>query len=148
MSIRALSLDKTWEFQSKHDLDKGKENATIFVLRTLDSRVYGHLRDKATKMLVDPKAPDDQLLETTVAQNEVFFDMCQFGIESWRNFTGESAGDLACDMGKRTLGSKSYAVVKTDVLVRVPGAVIADVAHAIMKGNELSEEEGKGSGSP
>jgi hypothetical protein len=44
----------------KYDSAKGTPEATKFTIGTLDSRVYGRLKDMATSITVDPTNPQDR----------------------------------------------------------------------------------------
>ncbi len=145
MAIKVLNLTDTWFFQSKYDPDKGNEDkASIFEIKPLDSRVYGKLRDKATKMRIRPDDKEEGA-ETTIAQNDVNFEICQFGLAGWMNILDEKGEQVECELQSKTMGgsTRSYRVVKESCIERLPRAVIQELAQEIMRQNELEDEEGK-----
>lgn len=147
MPIVGLSLEATRDYYSKHDPDRGSPQATKFVIRTLDSRVMAALRDKGTTVMVDPTRPDDEV-STTINLNEVEFMTVQFGLEGWENLVDENGQHIPFRTEGRRLGGKSYQVAHPDILCRVPGAVIKELAAEINRVNDLTEEEEKNSGGP
>ena len=142
MAIKGLALHSVRDFQSKHDPDKGREDATTFELGTLDSRVHGHLKDRATRMMIDPNREVDSEVETTIEQHEVYYQVCQFGIRGWRNLMDSEGIPLEYKTMKRNLGGKSYEVVSDQSLRQIPTAVLVDIAREIMKQNDLTDLEG------
>lgn len=141
MTIKALNLGKTWDFQSKSDPDRGTPEATTFHLQSLDSRVMGKLRDNTTKFLVDPSNPDE-VAETTVNAENLNFESVQFGCTGWDNFPHPTTGEMVeAKTVPRRLGGKSYQIIDPEVLCLVPLSVIGEMAEDIRKANELSEED-------
>ncbi len=144
MAIKALTLDNEWEFQSEHDPMKGKAGATVFMLGALDSRIFGKIRDMATRVHVDPNRPDDEV-ESSIAQSEVWWHACLFGIRGWKNFK-DGSGDVKFKTTIRNVSGKSYTVVDEEILRLLPGEIVTEIAQEVMKGNTLEEEDAKKSG--
>lgn len=142
--IIGLNLDQTIEFISKHDPDKGKEDGTptVFTLNTLDSRVMGHLRDLSTKMAINPKASADDDVETTIAMNDVNFQVVQFGLGGITPFQDENSNDIPFKTVKRNLRGKSYEIVSEVVVNRLPLKVLAELSDELRKLNNLGDDEG------
>ncbi len=140
MAIRGLSIGRTWPVQSKYDPDKDTDDASVFTLQTLDSRVMGHLRDGITKVMVDANKPDDKA-ETQINMQGLNFETCQFGIEGWKNVLDDDGNEIEHRTVKKRLGGKDYQIIPTEVLCRLPGAVISEMSDLIRKDNELDEDE-------
>ena len=140
MAIRGLNLGQTWEYQSDKDPDKGTDEASIFELQTLDSRVMGHLTDGVTKVFVDAKKPDD-MAETQINMQAMNFQTCQFGIKSWSNVLDVDGNQIEFRTTGKRLGGKDYKIVVTEVLCRIPGAVISELADELRKDNDLSDDD-------
>ncbi len=141
--ITGLSLDTTQEFVSEFDPAKGltEGNPTLFTLLTLDSRVMGHLRDKATRMKINPKAPDDDV-ETEVAMNEVSFEVVQFGLGGIAPFEDGKGNEIVFKTMKRNLRGKSYTIASDLVISLLPIKVISELATELRKMNNLGDDEG------
>lgn len=137
MAIKALTLEATTRYVSKFDPDQ--ENPTIWVLGTLDSRVMAMLRDRSTRMMVDPSRPDDEV-ETTINTDAVNFDTVAYGLLDVENF-GCDEGDVPFKTRQVNHYGAKYRMVETDFLRRVPMKIIRELAKKLLKDNMLSEEE-------
>jgi len=150
--IIGLSLDATREYVSDKDPAKGTEEeaekATVWIIGTMSSRVHGHLRDKMTSYRIDPdeKTRDEEGVETSVNLNDMRFQVVQFGLDGWRNFTDESGGQIEVKKVGRRLGQQSYQIIDPDVLARVPGVILRELYDVIRKQNDLEETEAKNLG--
>lgn len=142
MSIIGLDLDATRVYELKRDPDRGTPEATRFTLGTIDSRVYGKIRDKSTAFKVDPKAPDDEV-ETSINQEETNFETCQFGITHWDNFVDPKGVEIVFKTIKRNMKGKSYTIVDPEVLCRLPRADLSELATEISKENDVTEDDAK-----
>lgn len=146
--IIGLNLDTTLEHVSKFDPDKEKHekgeggNPTKFSLITLDSRVMGHLKDKATRMSVNPKAKEDDSVLTEVAMNETAFETVQFGLTGIEPFEDENGQQIIFKTVKRNLRGKSYTIAAEAVVNRLPLKVITELAEKLGEMNDLGEAEG------
>lgn len=144
--IIGLNLDTTQEYVSEFDPDRGKKspegNPTKFQLVTLDSRVMGHLRDKATRMSVNPNAKENDTVETEVAMNDVAFETVQFGLTGISPFDDASGNEIIFKTVKRNLRGKSYTVASDVVVNRLPMRVISELADQLRKMNDLDDTEG------
>lgn len=116
---------------------------TTWHLRALPSKVMGYLKDRTTKILVDPNDPDGDV-GTEINQNQFYYDVVALGLsEAPDNFdTG-----VEFKTAKRNIRGTSYPVVVDEFMDTIPPKVIAELARCIEAGNSLSEEEGNGSGS-
>lgn len=138
MTIIGLSLEATRDYVSKHDKGEGPDKTT-WVLGTLDSRIMGMLKDKATSILIDPSKPTEEV-ETTINAAEYNFQVVMFGLKGFSNFMGED-GEIEYKSKGRRHGGRSYDVCDEDVMRRIPQAVLTDLADEITKDNMLSEDE-------
>lgn len=142
MAIVGLTLDASRVHELDRDPAKGTPEATRFTLGTIDSRVFGKIRDKGTAFKMDPSRLDDEV-ETTINQEEVNFELCQFGILHWENFEDKDGQDIAFKTVKRNMRGKSYTIVDPDVLCRLPRIDLAELAKEISKDNDVTEDDAK-----
>jgi hypothetical protein len=141
MPIVGLSLATTREYQSMYDSAKGTPDATVFMLGTLDSRVMGVIRDKASSTIIHGRNTDDQRVETKLALSEVNADTVRFGVKGWRNLKDAEGNDLAFKTIRQMVGGKVYQVIPDDLLMLIPNQVIDELASEIRGDNEATEDE-------
>lgn len=163
MAINALSLASTREYISRldpHHPDKAKDyqgqyipagttvpdpkKATRWKLGTLDSRVYGYLRDITTEIV----QTDDGQASRRLAVNKMYREAVRFGLRGWENFKDHRGKEVERVTEEFTLGGKVYVVLTDKVLDVIPGEVIAELGQAIRDGNEVTEDEAKNSETP
>lgn len=142
MAIIGLKLDAERNYESNLDSAKGTKEATVFQIGTLDSRIFGRIKDQATRFVVDPNAPNDEV-ETAVNASEVNFQTVQYGLRGWKNLRDDAGNDIPYKTVKRTHGGQSYRVCDPEQLKLVPQAVIEELAHEIARSNEVSEAQEK-----
>lgn len=136
MAIKALKLDSTESFVSRFDPAGDTDEATRFQIGALDSRVMGFIRDKATKIVVDPKAPTDSV-ETSVNAAEVNFLTVQFGLKGWTNFKDDAGNDITFRTVSKFVAGKSYTVVAPETLALLPITIVDELADRIRDKNSL-----------
>lgn len=141
MSIIGLSLEATRPYQSRLDPAKGTDEATVFRLGTLDSRIMGKIRDLATTINVDPSQPDDEV-ETSINQNEVFFQTVSYGLKGWEKFKDKNGNDIEFATITRRHSGQVYQIVDPDKLKLLPQSIIVELAQEIQKDNEVSNAQG------
>lgn len=139
MAIIGLNLAATIKVTSLYDTAEADEK-TIFELGTLDSRVAGIIRDKATSVTVNQAAPDDEV-ESTVNVNAVYFEACVFGLKGFERFRDKDGNDIEARYHKRFIGGVSYKVMDPAIVGLIPSVVIAELGQKILSGNELSEAQ-------
>jgi len=149
MAITGLKLEATTTHVSKYDADfdktgKGKHgpNATEWVCGTLDSRIYGRIRDMGTRFTIDPNSPDDDV-ETSVQASAVNFETVMFGLRGWTKFNDDAGNDIAFKTIKRNHGGRSYEVVDPSLMRLIPSVVIDELAGIIKSSNEVSDQNEK-----
>jgi len=142
--ITGLNLDATEEFVSEFDPAKDVEGGEVtkFTLATLDSRVMGHLRDRATRLSISPTAKADDNVETEVSMNEVAFETVQFGLTGMAPFQDDQGIDIPFATQKRHLRGKSYVIASEVVINRLPMKIISEIADRLRKMNNLGDDEG------
>jgi hypothetical protein len=155
MAIRALQVGQTFTHVSKFDV-RPKEGEpghdtykpTKWKWKVLDSRVLGLLKDKTTKIGIDPSKPEEEIT-THVSQNQFNFDVCSLALEEPEDFylDAECTRKVKWQTGKRNIGGKSYDIVTNETMGLIPDIVIAELAEIIMTGQQPTVEEGNGSGS-
>ena len=142
MSIKGLSLHSVRQYQSIYDDARGTDDATSFDIGTLDSRVFGMIRDKATSISLAPTIPTGAV-PTAIYMNEVAFATVQYGLKGWRNFRDDAGNDIAFKTVKRSHGGQSYDVVDPEVLKRIPNVIINELAEQIRGDNEVTADDAK-----
>lgn len=142
MSITALTLGEVRVHESRYDPAKGTDDATRWHIGTLDSKIMGKIKDKATTLLVDPAKPDDEI-QTSVNMEAVNWMTVQFGVPLWENFVDKNGDEVEYRTKKHYMGGKSYRIVHDDAMSLIPLAVIRELADEIRSSNEL-DEEGEG----
>ena len=151
MAIKALNVGAVRSYTSKFDV-KPKEGEpgyddyvpTRWKLRTLDSRVLGVLKDKSTKITVDPNRPDEEI-GTQVNQNAFYFQVVQLGLDEPENWSDEKGSQIKFETMKLNIAGKSYVVATPEFVGRIPEHVISELAEEIISGNTLTVEEGNAS---
>lgn len=136
MALKALSMDKTIEFQSSLDPDKGTENATVFVIKALSARQVAKIRDKSTKFRTDGKGDETDILMEMHTAN---YEFVRHGLKEWRNFQDENGNDALLEM--ETFEGRE--VVKHSSMDRLQSDVIQELAARITGFNSLEEDEVK-----
>lgn len=145
MPIVGLSVNAKWTFESDLDPDKGTPQASKFILKTLDSRVYGMIQDEGASYRIDTRDPNPEEVESAVAYNGVLFMTCQFGIADWRNVVDAEGNEIEFKTIKKRMGGATYEIVDPSVLSRLPNKVISELSNEITRRNRLTDTEGKGS---
>jgi len=154
MAIKALTPGKLIEhvysgdvrpaFIEPTDAEPSPDNSahddwapTKFFLKCLDSRILGILKDKSTKITIDPKNPNDEV-GTQVNQNAYYFDVVSLAFDSADNF------DSVAKPGrmKRNIGGVSYTITVPEFIGTIPELVLAELAERVIEGNSLSADEG------
>jgi hypothetical protein len=108
-----------------------------FNLKCLDSRILGVLKDKATKITINPQAPNDEI-GTQVNQNQYYFEIVQLALDSVEDF--DTKGVKLTRM-KRNIGGVSYSVVDPSFVGMIPDFVLAELAERVISGNSMSDDE-------
>lgn len=140
--IVGLSLDAEFVYESDFDSAKGTPEATKWRLGTLDARQYGKIKDRSTRILVDPSKPDADI-ETSINKHEVFFLTVQYGLKGWENFCDKDGVEIPFKTKNLNIAGKSYVVVHDSVMAIIPSTIIEELAGKISESNDLSEEEAK-----
>jgi hypothetical protein len=136
MPIYGLSLAATQKIHSQYD-DAPDDEKTVFEIGTLDSRVAGLIRDKATSVTVNQSAPDDEV-ESNVNMNAVYFEACVYGVKGFERFKDKDGNDIGARFLKRFHGGVSYKVMDPAIVALLPNPVVVELGQKILAGNELS----------
>jgi hypothetical protein len=147
MAIKALKLDAVHKYESVYDEDRGTDQATVWLIGTLDSRTAGRIKDQTTRFVVDANAPDEEV-ETAINTSEVNYQRVQYGLKGFERFRDEAGNDIAFETVSRRHGGQSYKIVADTVMQKIPQALIDELAGEIIKGNELSVADVKNSAKP
>lgn len=145
MAIKAITLGAVWDFYSRYDTAKKKEDKTKFILGSVDSRVLAILKDKATKITGDP---DNANGEVGLAYNthDFNYNVVQFGLRGIENFPDEEGNMVAYKTEKRNIGGKSYDIASSELVSRIHGDILSEISAEILEKNILTQSEGKRSG--
>lgn len=144
MPIMGISLEATSVFESEYDSAKGTPEATKFKLGTLDSRIYGRLKDQSTSITIDPQKAKEEIT-TNINGNEVAFNTVVYGLRGWENFRDGEGNDIKFHTLKRTHGDTSYRIADPALVMMIPQVIIQELAEAIRVANEMPEAEAKNS---
>jgi hypothetical protein len=157
MGIKALQVGKTFTHISIHDVrpakidGEGVDNSahedfkpTIWNCKVLDSRVLAILKDKSTKITIDPSKPDEEI-GTQVNQNAYYFDVCSLGLDKPDDFLDDKGQPMPWPVGSRNIGGKSYPIATMEALGTIPDYIIQELAERIIAGNNLTADEGNAS---
>ena len=137
MAIMGLDLEATEDYVFSGDPARGSEDATVWVLGTLDSRILGKIRDMATTMALDPLKPDE--ISQTINSREMDFTTVVYGLRGWRNFPDGKGGLIDFKTEQRTHNGTVYTVADPMVVKRIPPQVMRELAAKIRRDNTLDE---------
>ena len=141
MPIVGLAIDAERDFQSKYDPDRGKEDASVFIIGTLDSRIFGRIRDNLTEFRASAESQLNQQASASVKKNEVDFLTVQYGLRGWRNVHKHDGEALEFTTVNDNRFGKNYKIVSSQVLRQIPSSVISELAEEIVGSNALDEDE-------
>ncbi len=139
MAIKTLNLDAEWEFQSKHDSEKGTDGATVFVLGTLSNRLLSYLQDKATTF----KGTSEENVEASIMNASLAIEIFKYGVRDIRNLPDADGNPITFEAQKQNIHGIDVRAVKPHILDVLPKTIVMEVADELQKKNELSEDEAK-----
>lgn len=142
MPIVGLAVDAERDFQSSYDPEKDKPDASVFIIGTLDSRIFGRIRDQLTEFTASADAGTKQA-SASVKKNEVDFLTVQYGLRGWRNVQAHDGQALDFTTVNDNRFGKNYKIVSAQVLRQIPSAVITELATEIIGTNALDEDDVK-----
>ena len=141
MAIQTLNLDAEWDFKSKYDKDRENENATVFTLGTLSNRLLSYLQDKATTF----KGSSEEDVEASIMNASLAIEVVRYGMRGVKNLQDFEGKPVEFETQRQNVHGMDVRAVKSAILNVIPKAVIAELAEALQKRNELSEPEAKNS---
>lgn len=149
MGIKALQVGKTFTHVYSGDTNPAVDaeghdpdfKPTRWNLKVLDSRVLAILKDKSTKITIDPSKPDEEI-GTQVNQNAYYFEVCSLGLDKPDDFLDAKGEPIKFTTIKKNIGGKSYEVATNEFLGQIPDFVIQELAETILAGNALTADEG------
>lgn len=139
--LQALNLTKTIEHQSDRDPAKGTENATVFVLGALSSRVASTLRDKSTRFSGDVGKVDGVITE--LRMNETAFELVRFGLKGFRNYQAADGTMLEFKTEEVQVGGTIMKVVAKEIMDAIDLETIRELAEVVGKVSGFEEAEVK-----
>jgi hypothetical protein len=140
--LKALDLTRTKTVELSSDPDKGTPQASRFVIRALDGRLTGILRDKCMEVKIDTTNPDAPP-ETTLRMYELTYMAVQYGLVSVENFRDAEGNDFTYGTVKRNMGGKSYTAVSDSFLRNIPSDALMELGQEVLDLSEVEETEGK-----
>lgn len=141
MPIIGLAIDAERDYQSDYDPAKGTEEASVFIIGTLDSRIYGRIRDNLTQFTASAESQMNKQASASVKKNEVDFLTVQYGLRGWRNVLDSKEQALEYVTENDNRFGKNYKIVAAKVLRQIPNAVITELADEIIGTNALDLDE-------
>lgn len=144
MAIKTLKLDEEWEFTSKYDPEKETEDATVFVLGTLSSRVVSALQDGATKFRpTKGKDGEDDTLEADFLPNSMAYEVVRHGLKGVKNLQDSEGNPVKFETANRHIGGVDIKCAAERILRALPLDVIRELSTEIQRKNVLDEDEEK-----
>ncbi|KKK52607.1 hypothetical protein LCGC14_3103200 [marine sediment metagenome] len=141
MAIKTLNLDAEWDFQSKHDPEKGKDGATVFRLGTLSNRLLSFLQDKATTF----KGTNEENVEASIMNASLAIEIVKYGVRDIQNLPDADGNSIPFETQKQNVHGMEVKAVKSSILDVLPKVIVMEVADELQKRNELDEGEAKNS---
>lgn len=142
MPIRAINLTKTIDHVLSFDDAAGTDDATVFQLGALDSRVMSVIKDKATALPVAAFSNPEGAM-ASLNMNQTNFEIVVFGLKGWKNFFDEDNKPVPYKTIHNSLGNRTYVTVDPELVALLPDDAIAELANQIMDFNSPSETERK-----
>jgi len=134
MAIKGLSLVEVEPFYSSFD-DAPEAEKTKWLLGPVDLMVRSYIQDNAISWV-----PGDGGMVMTNKAAFRNFEICRFGLKGFENFKDDKTGaDIAFVEVDRALNGKTYKNVSDDVLNRIPGQVIQEIAERLIEINTATE---------
>lgn len=139
--LTALKLETTWEYVSRNDPSKkgNADEATVFVLGALSSRVVGMIRDGATQFIPSPTDPDQMIAR--VNSNAAAIQTVEYGLRGWRNLRDSQGNEVKFETQARIVGGRQTDVVASHLLDLLSLDLILELSQEITRTNALTEEE-------
>lgn len=141
--MKDLNISGTEEYISKYEDDK--ENPTVWILGPLDEITKNALNDSATTFEVDPDQPETAKAKTIYHFNRKKLDLVRLGLKGFRGLISSQTGKEVeyKTVATPRFGGGSKNVLSDEILKRIPGQVIDELAEKISEMSKLSEEEEK-----
>lgn len=129
--LQALNLAKTIEFQSDRDPAKGTDQATVFTIGALSSRVASMLRDKSTRFSGDLGKAEGMMTE--IRMNETAFELVRFGLRGLRNYQAADGTLIEFKTEDYQLGNTTCKVVAKEIMEVIDLETIRELAEQVGK---------------
>jgi len=139
--LQAINLAKTIEYQSDRDPAKGTENATVFVLGALSSRVASTIRDKSTRFSGDLGKVEG--MTTELRMNETAFELVRFGLRGFRNYQAADGTLVEFKTEEVQIGTTIMKVVAKEIMDVIDLETIRELAEAVGKVSGFEEADTK-----
>lgn len=139
--LQALNLTKTVEYQSDRDPAKGTDDATVFIIGAISSRVASTLRDKSTRFSGDFTQADN--MQAEMRMNETAFELVRFGLRGFRNYQNADGGLLEFKTEDYQAGNAVLKIVAKDVMDVIDLETIRELAAQISRISGFEDDEVK-----
>lgn len=138
MALVGLHLEATREYQSVSDPARGKDDATVFILGTLPSRLDGKIRDDSYEWV---QAGDGAVAH--VKSRDAKAKRVKYGLKGWRNFRGTDGNEIKFETQEEHFGGRTIQVVAPQCMDVIPLEIMSELADEIVKVNTLGTDDAK-----
>jgi hypothetical protein len=143
MKIKAINLTRTIQHTLTFDDALGTDDAVIFELGALDSRVLAAIKDRATGIPVSALSGGGGDATATLNINQTNFDVVLFGLKGFKNLKYDDDTTVEFKTANTNLGGKTYLTADPDVVKMLPPEAIDELSGVIMDFNSIKAEERK-----
>lgn len=136
MAIKGISLIETEPFYSSfEDTDTPENEKTKWLIGAVDVGIRSHIQDYSISWVQQP----DGSMQMVNRGSYRDMEMCRFGLKGFENFPDDRGGIVMPKMEKRIMFGKEYDVMSDDVLNKIPGPVLAEIANRIIAVNTATD---------
>lgn len=143
MKIRAVNLTRTINHTLSFDDAIGTDDAVIWELGALDSRVLAAIKDRATGIPVSALSGGGGDATATLNINQTNFDVVLFGLKGFKNFKHDDDTSVEYKTAHTNLGGKTYVTADPDIIKMLPPEAIDELSSIVMEFNTLKADERK-----
>jgi len=138
--IKAIDLNEVRDYISKHDTGEPK---TVWKLGVLDAHIRAEFEDEISEFEISSQVMKDKATKTQLKINARALKVVRYGIRGFDNFMDETGKPIKFSTETINRHGKSYLVMDSYTLRKIPFKVIQELAAEISKDNILQEEEAK-----
>jgi len=131
--LTGVTLAENQDFRSSFD-EAPEDQQTVFTIGAIDVLVRSYIQDNVTQW---KSTEEGSVMLNRIALRN--FELCRFGLKDIKNFKDAKGNEIKLEFVDRYLGGKAYKVASDDVLNKIPGAVLTELAEEILKINVASD---------